>query len=265
MRLLKFSERFNLEMDSQEARRRFMLRMNVSFFQSDFYKKELRTHHDVLAQKSAAALLEQYRFYTTPLSYVGDDFYRCLQVIEVMYQHFQEVNDRERMAKIETLVKDVLSHDAIRLALDWKDGRFFPTGPDLLDRSLIEETVTWLAVLDSKPLIDAYAHVIQLFIKPEQRSDATAEWLNALHISVTLFLKELSGESTSDVFVALSHWSARFKTGEFGQKLATELVDFLKIAGAAPKLSRADRESLLFAVASFFRWNIETVYRRSES
>lgn len=262
MRLTKFSERFNLEIDAEEAKHRFMLRMNASFFQSDFYKKDLRHHQDVLAQKAAGSLLEPYRFYTTPQSYIGDDFFRCLQVVEVMFAHFHELNDRERVAKIDTLIKEILGHDSIRLALEWKDGRFFPTSPDLLDRSLIEETLTWLAVMDSKPLSEAYAAAIGLFVKNEIKPEAAQELLRTLSNALLLFLKQLSNTVSQDPVSALLAWSGRFPENSYGRMLAGQVAEQFKFAQQNAALSRSDRESLLFLTGTFFRWNIETVFRR---
>jgi hypothetical protein len=263
MRLLKFSERFNLEIDAQEAKRRFMLRMNTTFWQSDFYKKELRHHQDVLAQKAATAMLEPYRFFTTPQSYIGDDFYRCLQIVEVIVQHFQELNDRDRVHKIEAIIKEVLAHDTIGVAIVWKDGRFFPTSPDVLDRSLIEETLTWLAIMDSQPLMDTYSNAIRYFIMPEAGKDHRADLQNALEQSVKLFLKQLSNAVPQDVIAALTTWMSRFPEQSYGRLITAQLIDVYKHAQRASSLTRADQESLLFATGAFFRWNIESVYRRS--
>jgi hypothetical protein len=208
-------------------------------------------------------MLEPYRFFTTPQSYIGDDFYRCLQIVEVIVQHFQELNDRDRVHKMDAIIKEVLAHDTIGLAIVWKDGRFFPTSPDVLDRSLIEETLTWLAIMDSQPLMDTYSNAIRLFIKPEPGKDHRAELLASLENAVKLFLKQLSNAVSQDVIAALTTWMSRFPEQSYGRLMTAQLIDLYKFAQKTNGLSRADQEALLFATGAFFRWNIESVYRRS--
>jgi hypothetical protein len=80
-------------------------------------------------------------------SLTQDDFETTLQVLMAIHQVFLGSIDGKGNWLTEQ-IQLALSTSTCDLGVRWKDGLFYPGGPEELDRPLVEETLTWL---DSYP------------------------------------------------------------------------------------------------------------------
>lgn len=73
------------------------------------------------------------------------DFEKTLEVLCIMYAHIQYDGKEDKgRAFLSAAVEAALSRCTCDIGVRWKDGFFYPSGAEELDKPLIEETLTWL-------------------------------------------------------------------------------------------------------------------------
>src|SRR3990170_4473745 len=122
--MTKFHERFDINIDIDEARKRFVNRAHNLIFDS-FLKsfdewtmyaieKEILT---ILGDKH----LSQFENFT---SRIGEDFYRNLRTLEAFYQALLGSIIRHRISHLEYLIDRLIEDSEIDLDIKWEGGRF---------------------------------------------------------------------------------------------------------------------------------------------
>lgn len=157
--LKRFNEIFGLEDSVEDERKRFVGRVNQLIFNmidsqesSSFQYRnlfeivcfELGVNSHDIKLKIGGPIPGGY---STPRlrTLTKDDFNKTLQVLCILYLYIQYGSNREEGQKIVSKgIENVLSKCSCDIGIRWKDGFFYPSGAEELDKPLIEETLTWL-------------------------------------------------------------------------------------------------------------------------
>lgn len=126
-----FHERFNIEVDIDEAKRRFMNRVSNLVFM-DLYHNNLISSPKYSAsvpKNIAYRLGDEFSSYK-PDSYVKGNFKRCLHVLEAMYETLEGSGFANQLS---TIIDRALMDSEVDLGINWQPPIFVRTGARLLD------------------------------------------------------------------------------------------------------------------------------------
>ncbi len=174
---LPFHQRFNIEIDLEEAQRRFMNRVNNVI--PDCFNRA-KSSDPTLPWSLATFLGMAYMGQDRLEAFLGDDFYSCLRTLEEAYRILPPRYQKEFTVGIET----ILSLSEVDLGIQWRDGAFYPSGAKLLDEALVNENLKWLS--DSKystvlaPFEKGLGHYLEAQRQPEKLADVITDMYEAL-------------------------------------------------------------------------------------
>ena len=258
-----FHKRFNIEVDIEEARRRFVNRANTLLFNlhEGHWSIDALLENQPILPRVVAALGEEYT--GKPISYyIRGDFQRCLQAIEAYYEACsgwpglqQRVND---------LILELLERAEVELGVSWRNGAFYPSGAVELDEALVNEPLEWLEQqgYDSvaQPFRKGLKHFLQSGADSERLFDVITdvyEALEALAKIVTGRDKDLS--ANAELFVKRVKVSPKYKM------LLKDYIAFANDfrhgvlnANKRPRISRAEVESFIYLTGLFIRLAMQT-------
>jgi hypothetical protein len=194
---VKFHHRFSIEVDLSEARRRFVNRAYNTILDRELLLTTGITEDEVdevilyVADKLGERFDEPEFDY-----YVGQDFHRCLQAIEVLHECL--VNKKAR-ASVEAGIRFLLENAEYDLGIKWNGHHFVPAGAKELDDQLVNRPLEWLRAehLDSVllPFEKGLRHLLQTIKRPEIRWDVITD----MYESVEALAKALTGKKGKDL------------------------------------------------------------------
>ena len=211
-----FYKRFNISIDVEEAKRRFVNRIRNQvfdgFFEHDVEEDIVRG--DVL-WGIANDLGEEYEWDGAFDDYVLSDSDRCLQVLESAYRAL----DSQKLKKqLSDLVFDAVKSSEVDLDIDWRQGVFVPKGALLLDEALINENLTWLS--DPKyvnvygPFDKGLTHYYRMQREPKLAYDAITDMYEALEALAKIVTNRPSHDlsSNGELFISTVKASDGYKS-----------------------------------------------------
>lgn len=153
-----FYQRFGIKVDVEQAKRKFISRASSSIFEwfdeiglwtPDFlrwFSEEVGEDWHKHIYKSYGA---PYISSGTDLSLIcNKDFIRCLMIIEFIYKYLNEVYEFSNKKTLTNVFNSKISvlfdKSEIDLGVYWKDGKFLPSGAELLDQVLVKDLLDWL-------------------------------------------------------------------------------------------------------------------------
>ena len=116
---MKFTDRFNINVDQEEVRRRFVNRAYNKFFYRFYYNLTNDLRYQVEIDISSG-LGDKYTAGKQLEKYIGDDFLRTIQALEILYHSI----DWGYKYKVEELINQLISESEIDIGVRWIDHRF---------------------------------------------------------------------------------------------------------------------------------------------
>ena len=155
----RFNEIFGTEDSVEEERKRFVERVNQHIFH-EIDTEYWQEHNYKFLFKAVCFELginahdfrerEMPRFYdiipATIRTVTEDTFEKTLLVLCALYNYIEFESDRKKGSKLLSKhVNVILSRCTCDIGIRWKEGFFYPSGAEELDKPIIEETLTWLS------------------------------------------------------------------------------------------------------------------------
>ncbi len=155
-----FNQLHGVKDNIDDERRRFVQRVNqLLFHEVDTIRSREFRYGQVLEAlcfevgcnfedlwRRAHRWRDHFRLEETPpeiRSLTEDDFETTLMVLMTLYRVFQACHNNH-IQWLEDQVQLILSRSTRDLGIRWKDGLFYPSGPEELDKPLVEQILTWL-------------------------------------------------------------------------------------------------------------------------
>lgn len=190
-------QRFNIKIDFEEAKQRFVNRAYNEIFNNDsIFTPGVMEKREVL-RCAATALGRYFKPNDSFYSVVGEDFLDCLQAIEGIFNTSRRILLRD---SIESTVKELIASSPCDLGIKWENGHFSRTGAKLLDDVLVNENLKWLEDPGLKHIHKPFNKGLLLYSEsirdPEKLSDVVTDMYEALEATAKWFLKngkDLSG------------------------------------------------------------------------
>ncbi|MFH1372100.1 MAG: hypothetical protein ABII09_12560 [Planctomycetota bacterium] len=157
----RFNKLFGIQMNIEEERQKFVNRINQTVFEyidSDrnvrhYYNEifnilcfELGKNANDLSKKHYRSFSSYERVEPEIRILTQNNFTETLRVLCILYgiykQHKYEITDIHK--RIDECISSAIEYSACDLGIRWKDGLFYPSGAEELDKPLIEEPLVWL-------------------------------------------------------------------------------------------------------------------------
>ena len=160
-----FHKRFDIDVAIEEARRRFVNRIDTCVDQivNRAYKQKLNL--DTFLQIVALGLGEPFQRCLFPEGFmrswrtlINNDFPKCIHATELLFDGFVRRKDEGLAQRFDKAIRYVLSQSEVDLGLGWNGKQFTRKAAQLLDDRLVNEPLHWLR--DAK-----YENVLRPFEK----------------------------------------------------------------------------------------------------
>ena len=158
----RFNKTFGSEDDVEVERRRFVERVNQLIFHDiDTVKRrafkyeqkfdilcfELGVNANDIPMRMIGESIHEEFITPSIRTLTRDDFAQTLLVLCILYVYLDKEHSYEKDITQQWLsktIKLILSRCSCDIGIRWKEGFFYPVGAEELDKSLIDETLTWL-------------------------------------------------------------------------------------------------------------------------
>ncbi|NQT57188.1 MAG: hypothetical protein HQ551_13280 [Desulfobacteraceae bacterium] len=252
---MKFTERFTIDVDLEEARKRFVNRVYnrayLSFFLDLGENERFRIHKEIIS-----ALGDKYQFGKNLSDEIGDDYHRNLQALEVLYN---SVNRRYH-DKANNLIISLLEESEVDLGVRWENGRFIKSGAKILDDKLVNDVLYWLRdnkyISVMKPFEKGLEHFLHSDKRPEILSDVITDMYEALEALTKIVTKRPNKELSAnrELFVSKVKASSAYKRilDEY-ITYANEFRHAIEEGKTKPVLNSREVESFIYLTGVFIR------------
>jgi len=222
-----FHQRFNIEVDLDNVKKRFMNRiinlLEVGFQYVEFGGIDANiTSHSDERRSIALALGTKFRWDSRFSDYVSNDFLKCLLGLEALYQALRPFEQ----VKLDKLVEHAISQSEVELGISWKEGVFWPSGAKLLDEALVNEPLQWLSNLQYRNVLTPFEKGLRHFLEaskyPERLSDAVTDMYEA----VEAIAKVVTGRPDKDLSANRELFVSRLGLSDYYKKMLKDYISY---------------------------------------
>lgn len=250
----KFHERFNIEVNAEEARERFIHRTYNLIF-CDYYDSQIPARKVRIYRYVASNLGVQYngnKFY----DYVGSDFIKCLLSIEAVYKMFQEIGWEDQVFLI---IENLFALTEVNIGIEWHKGQFIKTGAKELDEKLINTSLQWIDKNNyesvSTPFEKSLRHLLESEKDASKLSDVVTDAYEALEA-----LAKIVNDNDSDLSANREQFIKNVKASDKYKKILREYINYankfrhaIKEGKKKPDISSSEAESFVYLTGLFIR------------
>ena len=265
-----FHERFDIEIDMWEARKRFVVRVYNYIF--DIWENQNNEkpslNREVIFRSIASELGKRYYENQESIyDYINDneykddeDYWEFLHVIELIYIGS---NDETRLYIDKFLKENILFRSELDLGIRWQDGKFIRTGAKLLDDKLVNDPLKWLKDKGystvTTPFQNALSHFLKSEFHPEGLPSVITEAYKSLEALAKIVLKNRKHlRNNQEQFIS------NIKATKFHGKMLRDYIDYGCVYRHAedteeplPGPSKSDVEFFLYYTGMFLRLAME--------
>ncbi len=247
-----FHERFNIQIDIGEARKRFINRIHTVIYDGLFY--ELANYEEI-KRAVLFRLGERYQYGHRLESFVTNDFHEHLRLLEAA---FFVLPDHAR-PRMEDRILASLTVSEVDLGIRWNEGRFLPSGAKSLDEGLVNEPLQWLSGPEYKGVLDAFQKGLDHFLRSQNNPKLRADVITDMYEAVEALAKKVAGND-KDLSANRQQFLKKVKASEDYKKILKEYIDFAcKFRHAPgdkrpkPRISEKETESFIYLTGLFIR------------
>ena len=252
-----FHERFEIPLEIDEAKRRFINRANNLIFNSLFWELNLDVREHVELQIATA--LGEETFLTGELKiYINGDYDKCLQAIEAFYN---AINYDWKL--FDDNVVRILEETEIDLGIKWANGKFVKTGAKLLDEKLVNEPLRWLSDKQHETVLTPYKKGLTHFLDSGKRPELLTDVITDMYEALEALAKIVTGRPSKDLSANAELLIQKVNASETYKRLLKEYVKYANgfrhaegEGGQRPNLSSAEVESFIYLTGIFIRLSI---------
>jgi hypothetical protein len=182
--MAKFNKRFSIELGVEEGKRRFVNRvLNFLFLNMVRVAVEVNRNNgwSHLEQYLCSRLGERYDRAGCLERLIGDDFDKCLQVLEALYEYPPWKSMQDQM---EWQIRGLLSETEVDIGVRWEDGQFLPAGSPVMDNALVNDSLNLLNMSEYKGVSVAFQkglnHYLHSTKDPSLLTDVLTDMYEAL-------------------------------------------------------------------------------------
>ena len=193
---LPFHQRFNIEIDLEEAQRRFMNRVNNLV--PDCFNRATTNDHQI-PWKLATILGMEYRGENKLEHFLTNDFYSCLKILEVAYRVISSSSSSYYLQYFTERIETILSLSEVDLGIQWRNGAFYKSGAKLLDEELVNEPLQWLSDPKYHNVLAPFEKGLRHFLEAHKYPERLADAVTNMYEAVEAIAKVVTGRAKRDL------------------------------------------------------------------
>ena len=280
-----FNKRFDIEVDMEEARKKFTNRVYNEIFDnlpcSRIFSDQSFSENQITSYQSSvrpivSALGKEYKPWgatpETRLRYYIDSFYDVLEAVEAIYsiESKKDVNDYwEKISPQERLdekIRNILTQSELDIGIRWQDGKFWPKGAELLDDKLVNDPLKWLRDRGYSTVTDPFEKALRHFIEAGSRPELLSDAIGNSYIALEALAKIVVGNN-SDLSTNKKPFVKRLNGNNFHEQIFKVLEKYLyagnpyrhgdNLEKPLPELTHAETEFFLYLTGTFIRLAME--------
>jgi hypothetical protein len=261
-----FYKRFNIDVGLPEAQRRFINRVENQVFHAFFALDEkLKDKKWWYVRNVANNFGEVWKGgYQNFSDFVGNDFLKCLQALEVIYLHAEdEDGPKSKYSKSWMLSIDIdtiLSQSEVDLCVTWRGGRFYPSGAKELDEALVNQPLDWLRKKGYESVLKPYSKALEHYLNSVQKPELLSDVVTDLYESLEALAKIVTGRPEKDLSANREAFLKKLKASEAYKTILKEYIKYAnefrhaaEEAKGKTALNRQETESFLYLTGLFIR------------
>lgn len=244
----KFHERFSIEVGQEEARRRFVNRVENELFDTSIGRS--------LTKYVVTELGERYISGRSIWYFTQHDFLKTVQAVEALYH----VASREYRHATEVEILLILEKTETDIGIRWENGKFIPSGARLLDDRLVNDVLGWLRVKGYENVLAPYQKGISLLLEAQVRPELLQDVITEMYEALEALAKNITGRQERDLSANRELFIKNIKASEGYKKLLSEYIDYAnnfrhaaKSGERKPILSLKEVESFVYMTGIFIR------------
>lgn len=263
-----FHQRFEIEINIDEAKKRFINRCLNTLF-SNLLNTLSDDDRFYCKTQIATALGKRFYYHLTLPEYINDDFFHCLQAIEAFYDYLYNkpssytYTSGEYISLLNGKVIHLLEHAEVDLGVKWGNGKFIRTGAKLLDEKLINDSLRWLRKAQYSTVLVPFEkglnHLLESEKNPNLLSDVITDMYEALESLAKIIVK-----NNNDISANREQFIKRVKASEEYKVLLKQYIEYandfrhgLEKEAQKPVLSVKEVESFTYLTGIFIRLAME--------
>lgn len=251
-----FHDRFGVELDIVEARRRFVNKVKNRII--NYYLSVHTAEHDIL-WAVADALGEEHDFGLTLGDYIGIDFHKCLCAIEISFTVLQK-KDYGGATEIENEIQEILHESETDLGLKWDAGKFVPKGAELLDLELVRKPLRWLKAKRYRSVYEPFQKGLSHFVAASRKPLLLSDVVTDMYEALEALAKIVTDRPTKDLSANAELFIKEIKASAAYKSILKEYVEYannfrhaIQEGKNKPTLSSSEVESFIYLTGVFIR------------
>lgn len=254
-----FYHRFDLNIDLDEAQRRFVNRANNVILEA-FLNEHFPYDLDKIRRRIVTALGERFHPYKPIDGYIGDDFIKCLTSIESVAGPIYARNYGEEFDRV---VNSLLLQSEVDLGIRWEKGKFLRLGAKLLDDELVNKSLRWLDDKKYETVLAPFSKGLEHFVQSPKRPELLTDVITDMYEAVEGLGKIITGRQDKDLCANRELFLKQVKASDTYKVLLKGYIEYannfrhaLKEEEKRPSLSVAEVESFIYLTGIFIRLGI---------
>ena len=258
-----FPERFGLEVDMEEARKRFIERARNEIFEflprssdSLFYSWYWYTTR---LKHFATALGERYHpAKKNIISYIRiEDYNEVLRAIEIIYANADSLRDNVR-TMMDYRIEKILWLSEIDLGIKWENGKFIPKGAELLEDKLVNDSLNWLRQRNYVTVIEPFEKAINRLHESESKPEMRSYVIEDAYKAIDAIARVIIGNN-KDITNNINEFTEKINGRGFHKKILRNWMGYgneYRHPGSAT-LTKAEAEFFLYFTGALIRLAME--------
>jgi len=246
-----FYQRFNIEVNIDEARKRFINRV-INKVEQDLahFVQYATVRENRKAMSNAASKLGiEYAASHTFHGYVRNKFHDCLIVLEAVYEVFA-TEATYKAEDLSNLIQYAISLSEVDLGIEWRDGVFWASGAKMLDEALVNENLKWLADKGYQDVLVPFEKGLRHFLEAAEKPERLGDTVTDVYEAVEALAKSVTGRDR-DLSANAQLFISKLKVGEYYKKMLNDYIEYANNYRHAAKLGKGKKPLLRNEVEAF--------------
>ncbi len=270
-----FHQRFNIQINIEEAEERFINRILNQIEQqlSELARLEASPSQWVLASKYRVAtrLGIEYQDNWIFHKYVRHNFYNCLLALEALYETFsiKEYKYLDYAPLLTWLIQNTITMSETDLGIEWRDGSFWPSGAKLLDEALLNENLKWLSDQTLHGVLVPFEKGLRHFLEACRQPEKLADTVTDMYEALEAMAKVVTGKD-DDLSGNREKFISMLKLSNYYKKMLRDYIEYANQYRHAVKQGekrappkRNEVEAFFYTTGLFIRLSIQQLTSRT--
>ncbi len=230
-----FYVRFNINPPSEEAQKKFMnrienyVRLLMNGLEDSGRGRELDNLLILVEVKLGEPHLNyassSHVFIEVWRKRIGNDFSRCLQAVEGLYQALQPEYQNGRDSLNNAVVR-ALAQSETDLGIAWQEGIFTKKGAKFLDDKLVNEPLRWLGDPAYRNVLTPFKKGLRHFLEGAKEPERLADAIRDMYEATEALAKIVTEKRTKELSALREEFVSKLRLPEPYKKMLREYIDY---------------------------------------